>query len=98
MDRSRRATNPDNYRPDGTVKRGRKIWRNSNNFCRLRMKYKALCSKQAAVLKQWQSEMENKVISQCDTLYVEKMNFKGLKRREQSDDIRVGVKTWVKNN
>ena len=88
MDRSRRAINPDNYHPDGTVKRGRKKWHNSNNYRRLRMRYKVLCAKRAATLKQWQYEMANKVISQCDTLYVEKMNFKGLQRRSKETKLR----------
>ena len=32
MDRSRRATNPQNYNDDGTVKKGRKTWKYSNHY------------------------------------------------------------------
>jgi hypothetical protein len=35
MDRSRRATNPDNYETDGTVKKGAKTWNRSNNYLNL---------------------------------------------------------------
>lgn len=51
MDRSRRAANSGNYLPDGTIRKGRKIWKYSRKYCRLRMKYKALCAKRAAALK-----------------------------------------------
>lgn len=32
MDRSRRATNSQNYNEDGTIKKGRKTWRYSNHY------------------------------------------------------------------
>ena len=35
-------------------------------------------------LKQWQEAMANRIVSQCDTLYVEKMNFKSLQRRAKN--------------
>ena len=34
MDRSRRATNPQNYNEDGTIKKGRKIWNEDANYLR----------------------------------------------------------------
>ena len=40
-------------------------------------------AKRAAALKQWQEEMANGIISQCDTLYVEKIAFKGLQQRSR---------------
>ena len=38
MDRSRRATNPQNYNSDGTVKKGHKIWNDSNHYKKLKEK------------------------------------------------------------
>lgn len=35
MDRSRRATDPQNYNDDGTVKKGRKTWKYSNHYKKL---------------------------------------------------------------
>lgn len=35
QDRSRRATNPDNYNAGGTVKKGPKLWRKSKNYLEL---------------------------------------------------------------
>lgn len=43
MDRSRRATNPDNYNPDGTIKKGKKTWKYSNRYKKLKAKHSELC-------------------------------------------------------
>ncbi|MBV3379387.1 transposase, partial [Catenibacterium mitsuokai] len=43
MDRSRRATNPQNYNDDGTVKKGRKTWKYSNHYKKLKTKHSELC-------------------------------------------------------
>ena len=42
MDRSRRATNPQYFNEDGTIKKGRKHWKNSKNYKRLRRRLQAL--------------------------------------------------------
>ena len=80
--------NPQNYNPDGTVKRGRKKWVNSGHYHRMRMEYASLCRKRAAALKQWQEKMANRIISQCDTLYVEKINFKALQKRAKKSVVK----------
>ncbi|MBD0344071.1 MAG: hypothetical protein ICV63_04415 [Coleofasciculus sp. Co-bin14] len=36
MDRSRRATNPGNFNPNGTVKKGSLAWNTSNTYIRTR--------------------------------------------------------------
>lgn len=43
MDRSRRATNPQNYNPDNTVKKGRKTWKYSNHYKKLKARHSELC-------------------------------------------------------
>ena len=43
MDRSRRATNSQNYNEDGTIKKGRKTWRYSNHYKKLKEKHSELC-------------------------------------------------------
>ncbi|MCR5523429.1 MAG: hypothetical protein K6F64_07315 [Clostridia bacterium] len=43
MDRSRRASNPQNYNDDGTIKKGRKTWKYSNHYKKLRAKHSELC-------------------------------------------------------
>ena len=88
MDRSRRAMNPQNYNPDGTVRKGRKKWIHSVHYRRMRMEYASLCRKRAAALKQWQEAMANRIVSQCDTLYVEKINFKALQRMAKPSSVK----------
>ena len=39
MDRSRRATNPQNYNEDGTIKKGHKTWNYSNHYKKLKTKH-----------------------------------------------------------
>lgn len=54
MDRSKRATNPQNYNDDGTIKkiRGKKIkWNYSNRYIKTRNKKRELHRKQAAIRK-----------------------------------------------
>ena len=43
MDRSRRATNPQNYNDNGTVKKGKKTWNYSNHYKKLKAKHAELC-------------------------------------------------------
>ena len=45
MDRSRRSTNPDNYNEDGTVRVGKKVWRYSHRYKKLKVKHTELCRK-----------------------------------------------------
>lgn len=88
MDRSRRTTNPQNYNVDGTVKKGGKRWHKSKNYRRMEMQYASLCRKRAAALKQQQEILANRIVSQCDTLYIEKMNFKGLQRKAKQSKVK----------
>ena len=42
MDRSRRATNPENYNTDGTIKKGKKKWTYSRHYKKLKAKHAEL--------------------------------------------------------
>lgn len=87
IDRSRRATNPDNFNEDGTIKRGIKLhWVKSNNYIKLQNKLKELNRKQAAVRKLEHEILANKIIEMGDNFYVEKMNFKGLAKRAKETE------------
>ena len=84
MDRSRRATNPDNYNEDGTIKKqGNKkiVWNKSNHYIRYQNQLKELNRKQADVRKYQHECLANQIISLGDNIYVEKMNFQGLAKR-----------------
>ena len=81
MECSKRATNPDNFNPDGTVKKGRFKWRFSKNYKHLRFQKRVLESRYAASLKQSHERQANRVLEQGDEVFVENMCFKGLQRR-----------------
>ena len=84
MDRSCRATNPDNYNEDGTIKKqGNKkvVWNKSNHYIKCQNKLKELYRKQSDVRKYQHECLANEIISLGDTVYVEKMNFQGLAKR-----------------
>lgn len=84
MDRSRRATNPDNYNKDGTIKKqgNRKtVWNKSNHYIKYQNQLKELYRKQTDVRKYQHECLANQIISLGDTIYVEKMSFSGLARR-----------------
>ena len=51
MDRSRRASNPEYFNEDGTIRKGRKKWHYSNRYSRMRKKRKELYRKRALQLK-----------------------------------------------
>lgn len=81
MDASRRKSNPENYNPDGTVKKGRKRWRFTNSYRKLRNRRSALFRRRRESLKQWQDQCANAILSMGNLIYVEQMSFKGLQRK-----------------
>ena len=84
MDRSLRATNPDNYNEDGTIKKqGNKklTWNKSNHYVKYQNELKELYRKQADVRKYQHECLANKIMSLGENIYVEKMNFAGLSKR-----------------
>lgn len=84
MDRSRRATNPNNYNEDGTIKKqGNKqvVWNKSNHYLKYQGQLKELYRKQADVRKYQHECLANQIISLGNNIYVEKMNFSGLAKK-----------------
>jgi len=80
QDRSRRATNPDNYNADGTVKRGSHKWHRSNRYKR-RQKRIAECQRAlAATRKRQHGEMCNKVLSLGKNVKTEKLSYKSFQK------------------
>ena len=84
MDRSQRATNPDNYNEDGTIKRNgnkKMVWNKSKHYIKYQKQLKELYRKQTDVRKYQRECLANQIISLGDTIYVEKMNFSGLAKK-----------------
>lgn len=81
MDRSRRATNPQNYNEDGTVKKGKKSWKYSNHYNRLKAKHSALCRINAVNRQLAINEDVNHLRNLGDIFVTEPKNVKKLMRR-----------------
>ena len=83
MDRSRRATNPNNYHEDGTIKKQsnkKVVWNKSNHYIKYQNERKELYRKQADIRKYQHECLANYIVSLGNKVYVEKMNFFGLQR------------------
>lgn len=75
MDRSKRATNPDNYNEDGTIKKqgNKKVrWNKSNHYIKYQNELKELYRKQADIRKYQHECLANYIISLGNKVYVEK--------------------------
>jgi len=82
MDRSKRATNLDNYNENGTVKRGVKLeWNYSKRYLRLKAVRKDVHRKMAVKRKQSHETLANHVLSLGADIRVETMHVQGLQKR-----------------
>ena len=84
LDRSRRATNPQNYNEDGTIKKqgSKKVkWHRSNRYLKILYELKDIQRKQKAIRKIQHETLANDVLSLGNEFYVEQMNFKALQKR-----------------
>ena len=87
MDRSKRTTNSNNFNEDGTIKRGVKlVWNYSNRYIKARRRLKDLYRKQADIRKMDHNILSNEILTHCDTIKVETMNFKGLQKRAKNTE------------
>lgn len=81
MDRSRRAMNPQNYNEDGTVKKGRKTWKYSNHYKKLKAKHAELCRINAVNRQLAINEDVNHLRSLGDIFVTEPKNASKLMKR-----------------
>lgn len=81
MDRSRRASNPDNYNDDGTVKKGSLKWSFSKRYLRLKGKLAELFRKQAAYRKSLHGRLANEILSHGKYINVETQSYKAFQMR-----------------
>lgn len=88
MDRSKRATNPNNFNEDGTIKKGIKLeWNYSNKYIKAKNKLKDLYRKQADIRKMDHNILANEIITYCDTVNLETINFKGLQKKAKNTTV-----------
>ena len=99
MDRSRRATNPKYYNPNGTIKRlkrqhgqkQKRKWKYSKRYYRLRAKLRNLYRKLADIRKMEHNILANELLAYGNEFVVEDMNYKALQKR--SKETKINAKT-----
>lgn len=88
MDRSRRATNPENYAEDGTIKAGVPLhWTKSKRYLRLQSRLSLLQRQQAEIRKRQHTELANHLLSLGDRFYVEDMAWASLAHRAKKTEV-----------
>ncbi len=80
MDRSRRATNPDNFNSNGTVHRGCKQWNKSKTYLKTQNAKANLERKLAAHRKSLHGELVNAILRAGDTFKLEKLSYKAFQK------------------
>ena len=85
MDRSKRATNPDNYNADGTIRKGPKKWKFSRRYMKLKAKHTELCRINAVNRHLAINEEVNHLRSLGDIFVTEPKNTKKLQKRSTKD-------------
>lgn len=80
MDRRRRANNPNNYNPDGTIKKGPKKWVNSRRYLVTRAKFAELHRRQAEHRKSLHGKLVNDILRRGNKIYLEDVSYKSFQR------------------
>jgi putative transposase len=80
LDRQRRANNPDNYNPNGTIKRGPKRWCRSARQRRTETKLAELHRKQAAHRESLHGQMVHRILRMGDVIQMEKLSYRAFQR------------------
>ena len=81
MDRSKRATNPNNFYENGTVKKGTRTWNFSNRYRKLVKERKESYRKIAAQRKMSHEKLANDLLVLGSDIRVEMMRFQSLQKR-----------------
>lgn len=84
MDRSKRRSNPGNYRPDGTIKKaalGKRLqWVFTKGYLRLKARLKELHRQLAAYRRTEHGNLANRVVAMGNTVMAEKLSYKAFQR------------------
>lgn len=80
MERSRRATNPGNYKSNGTVKKGKKRWNSSKSYLKTRNSFANLERKLAAHRKGLHGELVNDILRTGDVFKLEKLSYRAFQK------------------
>src|SRR5579859_891603 len=81
LDRQRRANNPNNYNPDGTIRKGKKSWIKSKRQRQTERKLAELYRKQAAYRTSLHRQLVNHILSLGNDIRMEKLSYRSFQRR-----------------
>ena len=80
QDRSRRATNPDNYEASGVAKKGPRRWAKSGRYQERQLQLSELERRLAAGRKRDHGELANKILSLGNVIQTEKLSYKSFQK------------------
>lgn len=83
IDKSKKISNPENYNLDDTVKKGRKKWKFSNTYFKMRQRLKSLYRQKSAYMKTSHGNLCNRLLKESIYFVTEDMNFKGLQKKSR---------------
>lgn len=87
MDISKRMSNPDKYRLDGTIDKSNKgKWIFSKNYCRMRCRLGSLYRQKSTYIKQSHRILANKLIKNSTSFVIENMSFKSLQKKAKKTE------------
>jgi len=80
LDRQRRANNPQNYNPDGTIKPGKKTWHESTRYKKTKRKLAELQRKLATHRKTLHGKKANRILRQGKHVKTEKLSYRAFQK------------------
>jgi len=79
-DRQRRSNNPNNYNPDGTIRKGSKKWVISKRQTKVSLQRSSIQRKQAAHRKSLQGNLVNRILTLGDDIRTEKVSYRSFQK------------------
>ena len=80
LDRQRRASDPQNYNQDGTIKKGKKEWHFSKRYVYTREQLAELYRKQAAYRKSLHGCRVNRILTLGNVIKLEKLSYRAFQK------------------
>lgn len=88
LQRSRQAMNPENFNPNGTIKRGVKLtWIRSRRYLKTLYEIKNAYRMKATYMKHSHNKLCSRILSLGNQVYVEAMSFSGLSKRAKETTV-----------
>jgi len=80
LDRQRRANNPQNYNPNGTIKEGKKSWHDSTRYKKTKRKLANIQRKLAGHRKSLHGKLANRILRQGKYVKTEKLSYRAFQK------------------